>query len=90
MAYEALNGYNNDVITGQLNANYDFTKNFSLYVRSGVITNFALSSLKTPKSYIYYGNTEFDGNYSERRTSNFQIVTDALLTYKTNFCQILI
>lgn len=87
IAYEALNGYNNDVVTGQLNLNYDFTKKLSFYVRSGVITNFALSSLRTPKSYVYYGNTEFDGNYSERRTNNFQIVTDALLTYKTQFLQ---
>jgi len=85
IAYEALNGYNNDVITAQLNANYDFTKNLSLYVRSGVITNFALSTLQTPKSYIYYGNTEFEGNYSEGRRNNFQIVTDAVLTYKTKF-----
>jgi TonB-linked SusC/RagA family outer membrane protein len=85
LAYEALNGYNNDVITGQLNANYEFTKNLSFYVRSGIITNFALSTLKTPKSYVYYGNTELDGNYSERRNSNFQIVTDALFTYKTQF-----
>ena len=44
-----------------------------------------MSTLKTPKSYIYYGNAELDGNYSERRTENFQIVTDALLTYKRSF-----
>lgn len=85
IAYEALNGYTNDVVTGQVNATYDFTKDLSLFVRSGVITNNSLSSLKTPKSYIYYGNGEFDGNYSESRQSNFQIVTDALLTYKRTF-----
>jgi len=85
LAYEALNGYNNDVITGQVNATYDFTKDLSFYIRSGVITNNALSTLKTPKSYIYYGGGEFDGNYSERRQNNFQIVTDALLTYKKTF-----
>ena len=79
MAYEALNGYTNDVITGQVNATYDFTKDLSFFVRSGVITNNALSTFKTPKSYIYYGSAEFDGNYSERRTNNFQIVTDAFL-----------
>ena len=45
--------------------------------------------LKTPKSYIYYGNGELDGNYSERRQNNFQIVTDALLTYKKTFLTIL-
>ncbi|MBI1782198.1 MAG: SusC/RagA family TonB-linked outer membrane protein [Sphingobacteriales bacterium] len=85
LAYEALNGYTNDVITGQVNGTYDFTKDLSLFVRSGVITNSSLSSLKTPKSYIYYGNGEFDGNYSEKRLTNFQIVTDALLTYKKTF-----
>ncbi|HUP13332.1 MAG TPA: TonB-dependent receptor plug domain-containing protein, partial [Niastella sp.] len=87
LAYETLNGYTNDVITGQVNATYNFTKDLSFFVRSGVITNNALSILKTPKSYIYYGNGEFDGNYSERRMNNFQIVTDALLTYKKTFFQ---
>lgn len=85
LAYEALNGYTNDVVTAQVNGTYDFTKDLSLFVRSGVITNNALSTLKTPKSYIYYGGAEFDGNYSERRQNNFQIVTDALLTYKKTF-----
>ncbi|MGZ8536916.1 MAG: SusC/RagA family TonB-linked outer membrane protein [Flavisolibacter sp.] len=87
LANEALNGYTNDVITGQVNGTYDFTKDLSLFVRSGIITNNTLSDLKTPKSYIYYGGAEFDGNYSERRRSNFQIVTDALLTYKKTFLQ---
>ncbi len=85
IANEALNGYSNDVITGQVNATYDFSKSLSFFVRSGVITNNAFSTLKTPKSYIYYGNGEFDGNYSERRTNNFQIVTDAFFTYKQTF-----
>jgi len=87
LAYEALNGYDNDVVTGQVNATYNFTKDLSLFVRSGIITNNALSTLKTPKSYIYYGGGEFDGNYSERRQNNFQIVTDALLTYKKTFVE---
>lgn len=85
LAYEALNGYTNDVVTAQLNATYDITKDLSFFIRSGVITNNAFSALKTPKSYVYYGNGELDGNYSERRTNNFQIVTDALLTYKKTF-----
>lgn len=84
VAYEALNGYTNDVITGQVNATYDFTSDLSLFVRSGIITNNALSTVKTPKSYIYYVN-EFDGDYEEDRYSNFQVVTDALLTYKKSF-----
>jgi TonB-linked SusC/RagA family outer membrane protein len=87
LAYEALNGYTNDVVTGQLNATYNFTKDLSLFVRSGIITNSSLSTLKTPKSYIYYGGAEFDGNYGETRQSNFQIVTDALVTYNRTFLQ---
>jgi len=85
LAYEALNGYNNDVVTGQVNATYDITKDLQFFVRSGIITNNALSTLQTPKSYVYYGNGDLDGNYYERRQSNFQIVTDALLTYKKTF-----
>ncbi len=85
VAYEALNGYTNDVVTGQVNATYNFTKDLTLFVRSGVITNNSLATVETPKSYIYYGNGGFDGNYSETRKSNFQIVTDALLTYNKSF-----
>lgn len=84
IAYEALNGYNNDVITSQFNVNYDVAKNLKLFARSGIVTNFSTSTLYTPKSYIYYGGAQFDGNYSERRQSNFQIVTDAMLTYNTS------
>ena len=62
LAYESLNGYTNDVLTGQVNATYDMAKGLSFYLRSGVITNNSLSTLKTPKSYIYYGGGEFDGN----------------------------
>ena len=85
LAYEALNGYNNDVVTAQANATYDITKDLQFFVRSGIITNNALSTLQTPKSYVYYGNGDLDGNYNEKRQSNFQIVTDALLTYKKAF-----
>ncbi|HTG57406.1 MAG TPA: hypothetical protein VL943_14110, partial [Niabella sp.] len=35
--------------------------------------------------YISYGSVDLNGNYSENRSANFQIVTDALLTYKTTF-----
>lgn len=85
VAYEQLNGYANDVITGQVNATYNFTKDLTFFVRSGIITNNSLATLKTPKSYVYYGNGDLDGNYSETRATNFQIVTDALLTYNKSF-----
>ena len=85
VAHENLNAYTNDVITGQVTGTYNFTDELSLLVRSGIITNNSLSTLETPKSYIYYGNGDLDGNYSETRKNNFQIVTDALLTYNKTF-----
>ena len=85
LAYEELNGYTNDVVTAQVSGTYNFTNDLTLFVRSGIITNNSLATLKTPKSYIYYGDGEFEGNYSERRKNNFQIVTDALLTYNKSF-----
>ncbi|WP_338875298.1 SusC/RagA family TonB-linked outer membrane protein [Spirosoma sp. SC4-14] len=85
IAYEATNAYTNNVLTGQVNGTYDITPNLSAFVRSGVITNTSADAIKTPYSYIYYGNGEFRGNYQENRRNNFQIVTDALLTYKKNF-----
>ena len=55
LAYEALNGYTNDVITGQVNATYDFTKNLSFYVRSGVITNHCPVHAENPeKLYLLW------------------------------------
>ncbi|MFT3682095.1 MAG: SusC/RagA family TonB-linked outer membrane protein [Ferruginibacter sp.] len=85
LAYEALNGYTNDVVTGQLNATYDFNKDLSFLVRSGIITNSSMETLNTPKSYVYYGNAGFNGDYWQKRSNNFQVVTDALLTYKKTF-----
>lgn len=85
IANEALNGYTNDVITGQLNGTYDFSKSLSLLVRSGIITNSSLSAVKTPWSYVYYGSGLLSGQYQEKRIKNLQIVSDVLLTYKKDF-----
>ena len=87
LANEQLNGYNNDVITGQVNGTWDIAKGLSFYIRSGVITNNSTSRVETPKSYIWYGNADFEGNFGETRQNHFQIVTDALLTYKKTFFQ---
>jgi TonB-linked SusC/RagA family outer membrane protein len=85
VANEALNGYTNDVVTAQLNANYEFSKDLTLFARSGIITNNAQSKIETPWSYIYYGNGLLNGQYQEIRRNNFQIVSDLLLTYKKSF-----
>ena len=85
IANEALNGYTNDVITGQVNATYDFSKSLSLFARTGIITNNSLSAVKTPWSYVYYGNGLLSGQYEENRKKNLQLVSDVLLTYKKEF-----
>jgi TonB-linked SusC/RagA family outer membrane protein len=85
IANEALNGYTNDVINGQVNATYDFSKSLSLFARSGIITNNSLSAVKTPWSYVYYGSGLLSGQYQETRKKNLQIVSDVLLTYKKDF-----
>ncbi|HEV7621088.1 MAG TPA: TonB-dependent receptor plug domain-containing protein, partial [Flavisolibacter sp.] len=87
LANEALNGYTNDVITGQLNATYEFSKKLSLFARTGLITNTAQSNIKTPWSYVYYGNGLLNGQYEETNTNNIQIVSDLLLTYKDKIFQ---
>lgn len=85
LANEATNGYTNNVITGQLSATYDIHPDLSFFVRSGIMTNAVFEDIKTPYSYVYYGNNDLKGNYRESRKNNFQIVSDALFTYKKNF-----
>lgn len=82
LANEALNGYTNDVITGQVNGTYDFSKSLSLMARGGIITNNSLSAIQTPWSYVYYGNSLLNGQYQEKRGNNLQLVSDLLLTFK--------
>lgn len=86
LANEYLRGYNNDVIVGQANATYDFTKDLQLLVRSGITTNNAFGDTKTPYSFINYGTDAAPlGNYSQTNSSNFLIVSDIMLTYKKTF-----
>lgn len=86
LANEYLKGYTNDVIVGQVNATYDFTKDLQLLVRTGATTNNAGSEIKTPYSYINYGTSAAPkGNYSVSNRSNLLIVSDVLLTYKKTF-----
>jgi TonB-linked SusC/RagA family outer membrane protein len=86
LANEYLNGYTNDVVTSQANINYEFSKDLSLIVRSGITTNNAFSDTKTPYSFINYGTSKAPfGNYATSQSSNLRMVTDAILTYKKNF-----
>lgn len=86
VAYENLNGYTNSVINAQVNANYSFTKDLNLMVRSAVSANNSQSSDQQPYSFIDNNfKTQLQGGYFLDQANNFQIISDALLTYKKNF-----
>ena len=86
LAYERLRNYNADVIQAQANATYDFTKDLSFMVRTGASVNNNTRTIKTPWSFINYGNSRAPfGNFDDRKRSQLRIVTDALLTYKKSF-----
>lgn len=79
-AYENLQGYYKDVNYGQITLTYDFTKNLSLKVRSGVNWYGLMSELETPKSMILYSDPT-DGNYEMETEKNFNLNTDVYLEY---------
>jgi len=86
LAYERVRGYYRDALVGQVNGVYDFSKELSLMVRSGINLNNTTSDIKTPYSFINYGSSKAPfGNYDITKGNQFRIVTDALLTYKKNF-----
>jgi TonB-linked SusC/RagA family outer membrane protein len=84
LANEYLRGYTNDVVVSQVNATYDFNKDLSLQARTGINYNNAFSDFKTPYSFINYTAAPY-GNYDVTQKTNFQIVSDVLLTYKKTF-----
>ncbi len=82
LANEYLKSWTSNVIVGQANVTYDFTKDLKFMVRSGITTNNTFTDRKTPYSFIYYSNGASPfGNYWLRRDETFQIISDALLTY---------
>lgn len=85
LAYERPRGYNRDAVIANVTATYDFSKAFSLLVRSGANVNNTGSDIKTPYSFINYGASKAPfGNYDITRSNQFRVVTDALLTYNQN------
>ncbi len=85
LANEYLKSYTNDVVTGQVNLTYDFTSDLQFMLRSGITTSSVFTDRKTPYSFIYYSSgASPQGNYSADRSTRFQVVTDALLTWNKN------
>lgn len=86
LANEYLKAYTNDVVTGQANLTYDFTKNLKFMLRTGVTSSNVFTDRKTPYSFIYYSSgASPQGNYRVDRNATFQVTTDALLTWNKQF-----
>lgn len=78
--YEDLNKMNKHGVIGTLSANYEINKKLELMIRSGVDMSFEFRSQQRP-----YSITKFPkGSYREQNVFNYEINTDALLSYKDN------
>ncbi|HMF71397.1 MAG TPA: hypothetical protein VK616_07965, partial [Flavitalea sp.] len=88
LAKERLRNYQRDAVVAQVNATYDFSKDLSFNVRSGANVNNTFRTIKTPWSFINYGNSKApNGNYELWKQNQFRIVSDAMFTYKKPFLQ---
>ena len=87
-AYENPQGYYKDVNYGQVSLTYDFTKNLSLKMRSGLNWYGLMSDLETPKSLILYSDPT-DGNFETQMDKDFNLNSDIFLEYKKNLLELL-
>lgn len=76
--YEMLNKMNKQGIIGNISANYDFSPALSLMVRSGIDLAQENRSQQRPYSMTKYPR----GMFRQQNIFNYEINTDALLTYK--------
>ncbi len=78
--YENINKMNKHGVVGTLSASYEINNKLELMIRSGVDMAFEFRSQQRP-----YSMTKFpQGNYREQNVFNYEINTDALLTFKDN------
>jgi len=76
--YENLSKMNKHGIVGNLSVNYEINKKLDLMVRTGVDMSFEFRSQQRP-----YSQTKFPkGSYREQNVFNYEINTDALLSFK--------
>lgn len=78
IAEEMTNSVVNNATVGNISATYEFTSDLELMVRSGI----ALSQEATEQRRPYSTANFARGYYKEQDISNFEINTDALLTYR--------
>lgn len=76
--YEMLNKMNKHGVVGSVSATYSMTDRLELMVRSGIDMSYEFRSQQRPFSMTKYPR----GMYREQRVFNYEINTDALLTYK--------
>jgi TonB-linked SusC/RagA family outer membrane protein len=75
--YEMINKLNKHGVIGTLSANYEITNKLELMVRSGVDMSDEFRSQQRPFSMTKYPR----GMFREQHVFNYEINTDALLTY---------
>lgn len=75
--YEMLNKMNKNGVIGNITANYQITPKLELMVRTGVDMSFENRSQQRPYSMTKYPQ----GMYREENVFNYEINSDALLTY---------
>jgi hypothetical protein len=81
-----LRGYSSNVMVGQVNLTYDFAKDWKAFIRSGITQSNAISTLKTPYSFIDYTAIPY-GQYSQLDSGNLIFVTDLMVTYTKDFAK---
>lgn len=78
IAYKMLNGVQKKLITGNITANYQFTKDFNVMLRSGIEILNEERTNKRPWSSANYAK----GFYREQYIKNHEYNNDVLFTYK--------
>lgn len=78
IAYKMLNGVQKKLITGNITANYQFTKDFNVMLRSGIEILNEERTNKRPWSSANYAK----GFYREQYIKNQEYNNDILFTYK--------
>jgi TonB-linked SusC/RagA family outer membrane protein len=81
--YEVLNKMNKHGMIGNLSADYEIAKNLNLLVRSGIDMSFEYRSQQRPFSLTKYPR----GMYREQNVFNYELNTDALLSYKNKLSE---
>ncbi|MET0635291.1 MAG: SusC/RagA family TonB-linked outer membrane protein [Chitinophagaceae bacterium] len=78
--YEMLNKINKHGVIGSLSANYQISPKLELMLRTGTDMSFEYRSQQRPFSMTKFPN----GMFREQNVFNYEINTDALLTYHDN------